>query len=57
MKNYFKIFGIFIWAMIAIAASAGAINTMIGFYIVVGILNATINGTCIYFVCKHYNLF
>ena len=57
MKNYFKIFGIFIWAMIAIAASAGAINSMIGFYIVVGILNAAINGTCIYFVCKHYNLF
>ena len=57
MKNYFKVFGIFIWAMIAIAASAGAMNSLIGFYIVVGILNACINGTCIYFVSKHYNIF
>ena len=57
MKNYFKVFGIFIWAMIAIAASAGALNSLIGFYIVVGILNACINGACIYFVSKHYNIF
>lgn len=57
MNNFIKIFGLFLWALIAIAASAGAMNSMISFYVVMGILNACINGTCIYFVSKHYNLF
>ena len=52
LKDFSKVLGIFIWALIAIGASASALNSGEGYYMACGIANLAINGWQIYKTSK-----
>ena len=48
LKQFGKVAGLFGWALIAIGASAAALNSQEGYYVVCGIANLAINSWQIY---------
>lgn len=52
LKKFGKVAALFAWAFVAIASSAGAMNSGEGFYITMGLANLLINGYAIYKVAK-----
>ena len=53
LKKFGKVSLLFLWIMIAIGASAAALNTLEGYYMICGISNLGINGYSIYKTIKN----
>ena len=52
MKEFWRMLGMALWAIIMIASGAAAISTLEGFYVFCGIANILINSYCIYKTTK-----